>query len=85
MEPFLTNLFQDGEIIPLGPFQVTPPVHTPGTSQPPRLLQQRLGAYIAKRRSPNIREQYAQIGGGSPIGHWTAVQVSGGVLLLAAD
>jgi len=59
VEPFLTNLFQDGEIIPLGPFQ------------------QRLGAYIAKRRSPNIREQYAQIGGGSPIGHWTAIQGAG--------
>lgn len=59
VEPFLTNLFQDREIIPLGPFQ------------------ERLGAYIAKRRSPNIREQYAQIGGGSPIGHWTDIQGAG--------
>ena len=39
------------------------------------IVQERLGAYIAKRRSPKIREQYAEIGGGSPIGHWTAVQV----------
>lgn len=56
VEPFLRNLFQDNEIIPLGPFQ------------------ERLGAFIASRRSGKIREQYAAIGGGSPIGHWTAVQ-----------
>lgn len=29
---------------------------------------------IARRRTPRIREQYAQIGGGSPIGRWTALQ-----------
>lgn len=59
VEPFLQNLFQDGEIIPLGPFQ------------------ERLGAMIASRRSGKIRDQYAQIGGGSPIAHWTAVQGAG--------
>lgn len=59
VEPFLRNLFQDGEIIPLGPFQ------------------EPLGGFIAKRRAPKIAEQYKQIGGGSPIGHWTQVQGQG--------
>ena len=45
VEPFLTNLFQDKEIIDL-PF-----------------AQESLGSFIAKRRTPKIREQYAQIGG----------------------
>lgn len=29
---------------------------------------------IARRRAPKIREQYAAIGGGSPIGKWTEAQ-----------
>lgn len=37
-------------------------------------VQDYLGAWIAKRRSPKIREQYAAIGGGSPIGKWTEIQ-----------
>lgn len=37
-------------------------------------LQNTLGPYIAKRRTPKIIEQYDQIGGGSPIGKWTDVQ-----------
>ena len=40
-------------------------------------LQNTLGPWIANRRTPKIQEQYAQIGGGSPIGKWTAVQGEG--------
>lgn len=34
----------------------------------------RQGPWIAKRRTPKIQEQYAQIGGGSPIKKWTELQ-----------
>lgn len=37
-------------------------------------FQSLLAPYIAKRRTPKIQEQYAQIGGGSPIKHWTERQ-----------
>ncbi|KAJ1495976.1 ferrochelatase putative [Baffinella frigidus] len=37
-------------------------------------MQSTLGAWIARRRAPKIREQYAAIGGGSPIGKWTEAQ-----------
>lgn len=53
---FLTNLFTDPEIIPMGKLQ---PV---------------VGPWVAKRRTPRISEQYAAIGGGSPILKWTNVQ-----------
>lgn len=55
VEPFLLNLFSDGDLIPI-PFQNT------------------AARFIAKRRTPKIQEQYAKIGGGSPIFHWTAKQ-----------
>ena len=57
VQPFLTRLFLDGEIIGL-----------------PRALQPWLGTAIAARRSPRIVEQYAAIGGKSPIGDWTRAQ-----------
>eukprot|EP00960_Hanusia_phi_P056399 763255-Hanusia_phi.AAC.2 len=37
-------------------------------------MQNILGAWIAKRRSPKIMKQYAEIGGGSPIWKWTEIQ-----------
>ncbi|ORX54368.1 ferrochelatase [Hesseltinella vesiculosa] len=37
-------------------------------------FQTSIAKWIAKRRSPSIREQYAAIGGGSPILHWTQKQ-----------
>jgi ferrochelatase len=37
-------------------------------------FQKYLSPWIAKRRTPKIQDQYAQIGGGSPIGHWTTRQ-----------
>merc|ERR1711990_482671 len=40
-------------------------------------LQNTLGPWIASRRTPKIQEQYAQIGGGSPIGKWTEIQGQG--------
>jgi len=45
-------------------------------------LQNTLGPFIAKRRTPKIQEQYAEIGGGSPIGKWTEIQGQGMVELL---
>lgn len=37
-------------------------------------VQDMLGAWIAQRRAPKIRDQYAEIGGGSPIRKWTEEQ-----------
>lgn len=36
--------------------------------------QSRLGPWIAKRRTPKVRELYRTIGGGSPILHWNETQ-----------
>jgi protoheme ferro-lyase len=52
VQPFLSRLFQDHDLIPL-PFQ------------------DRLGPLLAFRRTPKIKDQYNQIGGGSPIRQWT--------------
>lgn len=65
VEPFLSRLFADGEIIQLGP------------------LQNILGPWIAKRRTPKIEKQYEQIGG-SPIRKWTDYQGERMVKLLDA-
>ena len=40
----------------------------------PLPAQSLLGPWIARRRSPKIEKQYAEIGGGSPIRHWTRTQ-----------
>ena len=40
-------------------------------------LQNILGPLISTRRTPAIKEQYAQIGGRSPIGLWTKEQGEG--------
>ncbi|XP_072310030.1 ferrochelatase, mitochondrial [Eucyclogobius newberryi] len=45
-------------------------------------VQNKLGPFIAKRRTPKIQEQYSKIGGGSPIKHWTSLQGEGMVKLL---
>ena len=37
-------------------------------------FQNTLGPFIARRRTPRIQKQYAEIGGGSPIRRWTDVQ-----------
>ncbi|KND02821.1 ferrochelatase [Spizellomyces punctatus DAOM BR117] len=55
VQPFLQNLFSDGDLIPI-PFQQT------------------AAKFLAKRRTPKIQEQYAAIGGGSPILSWTEKQ-----------
>jgi len=52
---FLTNLFMDGDLIPLP-------------------MQKYLAPLIAKRRTPQIEQQYSDIGGGSPILKWTNIQ-----------
>lgn len=56
VQGFLTNLFTDPEIIPMG------------------RAQPLVGPWVAKRRTPKITEQYAAIGGGSPILKWTNMQ-----------
>ncbi|KAG3102699.1 Ferrochelatase [Phytophthora idaei] len=56
VQSFLTNLFTDPELIPMGP------------------VQNYVGPWVAKRRTPQIVDQYAQIGGGSPILKWTNIQ-----------
>ncbi|MEO6445794.1 MAG: ferrochelatase [Gemmatimonadaceae bacterium] len=40
-------------------------------------VQGTLGPFIARRRSPKVRELYRAIGGGSPIRRWTALQGEG--------
>uniref|UniRef100_A0A4W5LXX2 Ferrochelatase n=1 Tax=Hucho hucho TaxID=62062 RepID=A0A4W5LXX2_9TELE len=45
-------------------------------------VQNRLGPFIARRRTPKIQEQYSRIGGGSPIKAWTTMQGEGMVKLL---
>ena len=56
---FLSRLFADGDLIPLGP------------------LQNYLGPLISARRTPKIKKQYADIGGGSPIRKWSEYQAAG--------
>lgn len=53
MEPFLYNLFADPDIIRL----------PPGVN----VIQKLVALYISKTRSGQSRENYASIGGGSPI------------------
>ncbi|PIE63798.1 MAG: ferrochelatase [Desulfobacterales bacterium] len=60
VRPFLYNLFSDRQIIRLGPF----------------FLQKPLAALIAKKRAPKSAKNYAQIGGGSPLGRITAQQAA---------
>lgn len=47
-----------------------------------QLFSSRLAPWIAKRRTPKIKEQYDKIGGGSPIRQWTEKQGKGMVKLL---
>lgn len=44
--------------------------------------QSKMAAWIARRRTPKIQEQYEKIGGGSPIKMWTEIQGEGMVNLL---
>ncbi|CAF3060296.1 unnamed protein product [Rotaria sp. Silwood2] len=48
----------------------------------PLPAQKTLGPWIARRRTPSIQEQYARIGGGSPIKMWTDKQGQGMVKIL---
>jgi ferrochelatase len=60
VEPFLTNLFSDRDIIRLGP----------------AFLQKPLARLIAHRRTPYSQKMYRQIGGGSPLRQITEAQAS---------
>ncbi|XP_076820094.1 ferrochelatase, mitochondrial-like [Clavelina lepadiformis] len=48
----------------------------------PLPARSRLAPFIARRRTPKIEAQYAEIGGGSPIKKWTDLQGKGMVKLL---
>jgi protoporphyrin/coproporphyrin ferrochelatase len=61
VEPFLNNLFNDPDIIPLGPVN---------------FIRGPLARYIAKKRSPAVMGRYAMIGRRSPIGILTERQRS---------
>jgi len=62
VRPFLTRLFTDREIIRL-----------PGGS----LGQAVIGRMIAWKRTRDVKENYAKIGGGSPLVRWTTLQGRG--------
>nr|XP_022919158.1 ferrochelatase, mitochondrial [Onthophagus taurus] len=38
------------------------------------VMQDKLGAWIANRRTPEVQKKYEEIGGGSPITKWTKLQ-----------
>src|SRR3954470_17901329 len=61
VEPFLYNLFSDPDIIDF-----------PGSF----LFRKRLAKLISSRRAPMVREQYAKIGGKSPLKEYTLKQAS---------
>ena len=69
VRPFLTRLFTDREIIKL-----------PGGA----LGQAVIGRMIAMSRTKDVQENYAKIGGGSPIVRWTTLQGRGMVERLRA-
>ena len=69
MRPFLTRLFTDREIIQL-----------PGGP----IGQAVIGRTIAWKRTREVQENYAKIGGGSPLVRWTTLQGRGMVERLRA-
>lgn len=70
IKPFLRNLFNDRDIIPL-----------PGGPA----LQGFWARFISTVRTPKVRTKYAEIGGGSPLLKWTRRQAQGLVGLLNGD
>lgn len=58
VQPFLTNLFSDRDIIRIGP----------------AFLQPLIARFIARRRAPKVEGYYEQIGGKSPIRELTEAQ-----------
>jgi len=67
VEPFLYRLFSDRELIQL-------PLGA--------LLQKPFARLISHFRAKHVRENYRQIGGGSPLLRWTALQAQGVARLL---
>ena len=62
VEPYLRNLFEDPYILEF-PFGL-------------RWLRKPLAKRIAKRRAPESKENYAKIGGGSPLNRYTSAQAA---------
>ena len=69
VEPFLTNLFSDRDIVRLGP----------------GFLQKPLARFIARRRAPHSRKMYEKIGGGSPLKGISEAQAAALEKILASD
>lgn len=78
---FLNRLFSDKDIIPL-PAQKYVSSRLFIIHIGMIILSRTLGPLIARRRTPSIQEQYAKIGGGSPIKMWTEKQGQGMVKIL---
>lgn len=70
VEPFLFNLFSDPEIIKL-PLSF--------------IFQKKFARMISRKRGPEVRENYAKIGGGSPILEFTNKQGQGIIQRLKDD
>lgn len=71
---FLSRLFVSS---PIHPDQdVTDKAQADGDLIPLGRLQGYLGPLISRRRTPKIKKQYADIGGGSPIRKWSEYQCS---------
>jgi ferrochelatase len=68
VQPFLERLFADPDVIQLGPLS---------------FLQRPLARAIARRRAPEARRAYQEIGGGSPILAETTAQVNAVTAALA--
>lgn len=78
---FLNRLFSDKDIIPL-PAQKYLSCRLLIVHIEMIVFPRTLGPLIARRRTPSIQEQYAKIGGGSPIKMWTEKQGQGMVKIL---
>ncbi len=78
---FLNRLFSDKDIIPL-PAQKYENFIFTLRFYLNIFYFRTLGPWIARRRTPSIQEQYAKIGGGSPIKMWTEKQGEGMIKLL---
>ncbi len=78
---FLNRLFSDKDIIPLPAQKYVFFILCIFYSHHNNFFRT-LGPLIARRRTPSIQEQYAKIGGGSPIKMWTEKQGQGMVKIL---
>ncbi|KAL2313733.1 Ferrochelatase, mitochondrial [Schizosaccharomyces pombe] len=70
----MMNMGGPSNLDEVGPFLER--LFTDGDIIPLGYFQNSLGKFIAKRRTPKVQNHYSDIGGGSPILHWTRIQGS---------